>query len=97
MSCKEEFYERYFEIINKVIDYLDEILKGLDIDYEFVESEKDLVFFDSFGYLIVDAYFYVNNKRVRKPILELELEKCRDGYKIVNYRILVKKGDIVGE
>jgi len=97
MSCEKEFYDEYFKIINKTIDYLDEILKGLDIDYEFIESEKDPVFFDDFGYLIVDAYFYVKNRKMRLPVLELKLESCEDGYRILDYKILVKRKDIIGE
>jgi len=97
MSCEKEFYDEYFKIINKVINYLDEILRGLDIDYEFIESEKDPVFFDDFGYLIVDAYFYKKDRKMRLPALELKLERCRHGYKITDYKILVRKEDIIGE
>jgi len=93
MSCEEEFYDEYFKIINKVIDYLDEILQGLDIDYEFIESEKDPVFFNDHGFLIIDAYFYKGGKKIRLPVLELKLESCG----ISDYRILVKRKDIIGE
>jgi hypothetical protein len=94
MSCEKEFYERYFEIINKVIDYLDEILKDTDIDYELIETEKDPVFFNDHGFLIIDAYFYKKDRKIRIPVLELSLEKCEDGYRITDYKILVRKEDI---
>ena len=94
MSCEEDFYDEYFKIINKVIDYLDEILQGLDIDYEFIEVEKDPVFFNDYGFLIIDAYFYKGGKKIRLPVLELILEKCRDGYRIIDYKIVLRKEDL---
>jgi hypothetical protein len=97
MSCEEEFEKEYLRIINEVIDYLDENLRGTGIDYEFIESEKDPVFFDDFGYLIIDAYFYVKNRKMRLPVLELKLERCKDRYRILDYKILVKRKDIIGE
>jgi hypothetical protein len=96
MSCEEEFEKEYLRIINEVIDYLDENLRGTGIDYEFIESEKDLVFFDDFGYLIIDAYFYVKNRKMRLPVLELKLERCKDRYRILDYKICVKRIDNIG-
>jgi hypothetical protein len=95
MRCEEEYDKMYLKIINEVIDYLDEILKDTDIDYEFIEADKDPVIFDyGIGYLIIDAIFYKKDKKIMLPVLELSLEKCEDGYRITSYRILVKKEDI---
>jgi len=95
MRCEEEYDKMYLKIINEVIDYLDEILRDTDIDYEFIEAEKDSVFFNDHGFLIIDAYFYKKDRKMRLPVLELKLERCRHGYKITDYKILVRKEDII--
>jgi hypothetical protein len=95
MRCEEEYDKMYSKIINEVIDYLDEILRDTDIDYEFIEADKDPVIFSyGIGHLIIDAIFYKKDRKIRMPVLELSLEKCEDGYRITSYRILVKKEDI---
>jgi hypothetical protein len=100
MRCKEEYDKMYLKIIDEVIDYLDEILKDTDIDYEFIEADKDPVFFNDHGFLIIDAIFYKKDKKDKEillPVLELSLEDCEDGYRITDYRILVRKEDIIKE
>ena len=95
ISCEEEFEKEYLRIINKVIDYLDEILSGTGIDYEFIEADKDPVIFDyGIGYLIIDAIFYKGGKEIKLPVLKLILEECRDGYRIIDYKIVVRKEDL---
>jgi len=94
-SCEKEFEKEYLRIINEVIDYLDENLRGTGIDYEFIESEKTPVISShGMGYLIIDAYFYKGGKKIRLPVLELILEKCRDGYRIIDYKIVLRKENL---